>query len=582
MQQRRLHIHPPESASVPRGPRRHRHRLRDGGSRHGALRRAPPRHLRHPPRPPHRRRGRRPGAAGRHVALRPGPQGLPRHRPEHAPSKVWFTVADGVLSDVYYPTDRQHQRRDPAVRRHRRLDVHRPADPRHDLHRAGPSTTAACRAGSPARPRAAATRSSPTTSPTRARNSVVMRTTLLARRTARNARASTSGSTATVNGNGGGGDPATQNGGADDAVIDTSHRAPGARLDRHQHRDERGQPRLRASPVYAALRADRPFLAASSGFAGTASDGLAQLDADPRARRTTYATRDAAATSSRPRRSTSAPADPFHPRPRLRHRRRRRRRRPPARSAATEFDRTLPRLPRRLGGVRPAACDRPASPTGLTASAARPSSRRTYYLSANVLKASEDKTFPGAIVAGLASPWGQAVAAGDPAQTVLRLLPRGVRPRPLRDVHRAASPPATSPPRRTPSGSCSSGSSSPTGRCRATAWSTASSRPTRFGIQLDEVAYPILMARTVGLTDKALLHRSTSSGPRTTSSRTARRSATSAGRSRAGYSPSTIAAEIAGLAAAGCDRRAERRRRRRPDLPRHRRPLPAQRSRAGR
>src|SRR5207253_5331611 len=35
-----------------------------------------------------------------------------------------------------------------------------------------------------------------------------------------------------------------------------------------------------------------------------------------------------------------------------------------------------------------------------------------YYLSANVLKASEDKTFPGAIVASLASPWGQAVPAG--------------------------------------------------------------------------------------------------------------------------------------------------------------------------
>src|SRR6185437_3832347 len=40
-----------------------------------------------------------------------------------------------------------------------------------------------------------------------------------------------------------------------------------------------------------------------------------------------------------------------------------------------------------------------------------------YYLSANVLKASEDKTFPGAIVASLASPWGQAVSAGDPANT---------------------------------------------------------------------------------------------------------------------------------------------------------------------
>ena len=43
----------------------------------------------------------------------------------------------------------------------------------------------------------------------------------------------------------------------------------------------------------------------------------------------------------------------------------------------------------------------------------RPASlARSYYLSANVLKASEDKTYPGAIVASLASPWGQSVPAG--------------------------------------------------------------------------------------------------------------------------------------------------------------------------
>ncbi len=38
---------------------------------------------------------------------------------------------------------------------------------------------------------------------------------------------------------------------------------------------------------------------------------------------------------------------------------------------------------------------------------------RAYWLSANVLRASVDKTFPGAIAASLASPWGQAVSAGD-------------------------------------------------------------------------------------------------------------------------------------------------------------------------
>ena len=43
------------------------------------------------------------------------------------------------------------------------------------------------------------------------------------------------------------------------------------------------------TPVYVALRADRPFLAASSGYAGTASDGLVQLDTDRRLS-TTYTT----------------------------------------------------------------------------------------------------------------------------------------------------------------------------------------------------------------------------------------------------------------------------------------------------
>ena len=48
----------------------------------------------------------RPRRAGRSrclVAFRPGAKGLPRHRAEPT-SKVWYTVAGGVLSDVYYPT----------------------------------------------------------------------------------------------------------------------------------------------------------------------------------------------------------------------------------------------------------------------------------------------------------------------------------------------------------------------------------------------------------------------------------------------------------------------------------------------
>ena len=48
-----------------------------------------------------RHRGRRPRRA---LALRPRAQGLRRHRAQPR-SKVWFTVADGVLSDVYFPTN---------------------------------------------------------------------------------------------------------------------------------------------------------------------------------------------------------------------------------------------------------------------------------------------------------------------------------------------------------------------------------------------------------------------------------------------------------------------------------------------
>ena len=103
-----------------------------------------------------------------------------------------------------------------------------------------------------------------------------------------------------------------------------------------------------------------------------------------------------------------------------------------------------------------------------------------YYLSANVIKASEDKTFPGAIVASLASPWGQAVSAGDPANTYFGSY-REVFARDLYESWTGSSRPATSRPRAPRRSSCSSDSSCPTARCRATASSTARSRRTRSG-----------------------------------------------------------------------------------------------------
>ena len=93
---------------------------------------------------------------------------------------------------------------------------------------------------------------------------------------------------ATVNGNGGGGNPVSQNAGADDAVIDHSTGAP-VPVSIDTQTSTIAANRDYATPIYAALRADRPFRAASSGYAGTASDGLVQLDTD-RHLSATYAT----------------------------------------------------------------------------------------------------------------------------------------------------------------------------------------------------------------------------------------------------------------------------------------------------
>ena len=201
----------------------------------------------------------------------------------------------------------------------------------------------------------------------------------------------------TVNGNGGGG---AGNGGADSARDRHARPAiPIARRLRHGHGDERGQPRLRPAGLRRARRA--VHATSTSGFAGTASDGLvaarrlARADA-PRTRR------ERTATSSRRRRSLGR-QDGDGERFTLalgfgadagrggRHRRglARRRLRQGARRATGRAGRPTTRT----STSRPERC--PASRR-----AGRRSSRTRTTSNANVLKAVEDKTFPGAIVAG--------------------------------------------------------------------------------------------------------------------------------------------------------------------------------------
>ena len=192
-----------------------------------------------------------------------------------------------------------------------------------------------------------------------------------------------------------------------------------------------------ATPIYAALAASTPFQAVETGYAGASSDGLAELDSsgsltstapdasngnvvqtvrlglgNARAASTeTVALGFGGTENDALHTALTASAAPFA-----------------ATYAAYQagwraYDARL--LP--PGGAGPR---RGTPPSAAQASA--------YWLSANVLKASEDKTFPGATAASLSSPWGQAVAArpGRRAGPVLRLLPGGVPARHLRGVHR--------------------------------------------------------------------------------------------------------------------------------------------------
>jgi glucoamylase len=171
-----------------------------------------------------------------------------------------------------------------------------------------------------------------------------------------------------------------------------------------------------------------------------------------------------------------------------------------------------------------------------------------YYLSANVIKASEDKTFPGAIVASLASPWGQAVSAGDPANTYFGSY-REVFARDLYESWTglvAAGDLATA---RDATLFLFERQQLPDGSMPRNSLVNGKVAPDSFGTQLDETAYPLLMAYQLGLTDASLY---TDHIKPAANFIAARGPAFGVERweEQSGFSPSTIASEIAGLVAA--------------------------------
>jgi glucoamylase len=475
----------------------------------------------------------RPGATSHFDLARKDCVGTARN----STSKVWFTVAGGVLSDVYYPTvdntnveTLQYIVTDGAT--FTDLQTRDTTYTVTALDRSG----MACRVTSTAKNGRYVLTTDYVTDAARA--SVVMQTTLTPRRPSDRLKVYVRFD-GTINGNGGGGQ---SNAGADDAVVDTSTGTPvpvSADTDTKTIAANRDY----GQPVFAALRADRAFVTASSGYAGTPSDGLSQLDTTRRLTHTynTVAHGNVVQTAQLDAKAfepftvalgfggtRSAAVGTAE------------------RSARQSFARTRTAYatewwaydahltpPARLGGMAPGQLD---------------SLERAYYLSANVLKASEDKTFPGAIAASLASPWGQAISAADPALTYFGSY-REVFARDLYETFTGLLADGDVDTARAAVRFLLERQQQPDGSMPRNSLLNGRTAPDSFGVQLDEVAYPILMARSVGLTDSSVythIKRAAdfivAHGPAFGAERWEEQS---------GYSPSTIAAEIAGLAAAG-------------------------------
>lgn len=179
-----------------------------------------------------------------------------------------------------------------------------------------------------------------------------------------------------------------------------------------------------------------------------------------------------------------------------------------------------------------------------------------YWLSANVIKASEDKTFLGATVASLASPWGQAVPAGQPS-TNDNLAPyfgsyREVFPRDAYETFTGFLADGDVGTARQMVYYWFHNLQLPNGSFPRNGLLNGKAAPDTFGLQLDETADPILAAWEAGLAGDAQLYQQhikpaanflTANGPETPSS-------VERWEEQTGYSPSTIADEVAGLVAA--------------------------------
>jgi glucan 1,4-alpha-glucosidase len=451
-------------------------------------------------------------------------------------SKVWYTIANGVLSDVYYPTvdNTNVETLQYVVTDGSSFTDLQTRDMSYSTNAVDRSGGMACKVTATAKSGRYRIETTYITDP--ARNALLMRVKF---------KSDNAGDRLylrfdpTVNGNGGG-DPG--NGGADSATVDRSTGHP-VLVSSDPVTATNAANRDYAQPVYAALDGD--FGRTTSGFAGAASDGLVQLDGSHALTKTyddalggnvvqvarvhlkgegraalalgfgaSQAEAVSTAEGSLGAGFTGALADYA--------------------GEWKSYDDSL---------VKPRIEQLPDSNGGNSRDL-----QETYYLSANVIKASEDKTFPGAIVASLASPWGQAIPAGDPANTYFGSY-REVFARDLYEAWTGLVADGDLATARDATLFLFERQQLPDGSMPRNSLVNGKLAPDSFGTQLDETAYPILMAYQLGLTDGSLYANHVkpaanflaAHGPAFGVERW---------EEQTGFSPSTIAAEIAGLVAA--------------------------------
>ena len=453
-------------------------------------------------------------------------------------SKVWFTVANGVLSDVYFPTNDNTnvETLQYLVTDGSSFTDLQTRDMTYTVQ-ATDDRALTCRVTTTAKSGRYQIVTDYTTDPSRP--TVLIRSKFVALKGRLSDYHLYVRHDPTLNGNGGGG---TGNGGADDGAIAGAGGHTllvGSDVVTQTNAANRDY----AIPVYSALDVDRGFDQASNGFAGQPSDGLVQLDAGHalsaphdsavhgnvvqvgrvplgHSGRFTLALGYGSTQSNAIASSQRSLERGFH-------------------DARRDYERGWNAYDDKLV--------EPKRPKGVSSSHWR-DILDEYYLSANYVKAAEDKTFPGAVAAALTSPWGQAISAGDPANTYFG----SYREVFARDLYEAWTAVFLAGDRRTATDMTRflfERQQLPDGSMPRNSLPNGKPAPDSFNTQLDECAYPLVMALAVGLTDKAFYKAHiapaanfvASHGPSFGPERWEEQS---------GFSPSTISAEIAGLVAA--------------------------------